>query len=161
MSIKLCTLNVKGLAGKNKRIQVFEWLKQNKVNSSFLQELHCTTENYNLWQNEWKDYLFLSGNTSNSLGIGNLCNNLPCKSFEHHDIITGRLQTLRFTIQETSYYLINVYGYTQDDTSLFNTLNTIIMENNDNTFIIGGEFNTIVNPLLDKKNGNLNAHKQD
>ena len=160
MSIKLCTLNVKGLAGKNKRIQVFEWLKQNKFNLCFLQELHCTSENYNLWQNEWKDYLFLSGNKSNSLGIGILCNNLPCNSFEHHDIIPGRLQTLRFTIQETSYYLINVYGYNQDDTSLFNTLNTIIMENNDNTFIIGGDFNTIVNPLLDKKNGNLNAHKQ-
>jgi len=28
------------------------------------------------------------------------------------------------------------------------------------TFIIGGDVNTLVNPLLDKKNGNLNAHKQ-
>ena len=58
------------------------------------------------------------------------------------------------------YYVINVYGYNQDDTSLFNTLNTIIMENNNNTFIIGGDFNTKVNLLLDKKNGNLHAHKQ-
>jgi len=51
-----------------------------------------------------------------------------------------------------------VYGYYHDDTSLLNAINTIILENIDNTFIIGGDFNTIVNPLIDKKNGN--AHKQ-
>jgi len=51
MSIKLCTLNVRGLAGKQKRLQVFEWLKlikQNKFNLCFLQELHCTKENYDI-----------------------------------------------------------------------------------------------------------------
>ena len=160
MSIKICTLNVKGLAGKQKRLQMFEWLKQNKFNLCFLQELHCTNENYNLWRNEWKDDLFLSGNKSNSLGIGILCNNLPCNSFEHIDIIPGRLQSLRFTIQDHSFYLINIYGYNHDDVSQLNTINKTIMENNENTFIIGGDFNTIVNPLLDKKNGNLNAHKQ-
>jgi len=46
------------------------------------------------------------------------------------------LQSLRFTIQEHNYYLINVYGYNHDDTSLPNTINTIILENFDKTFII-------------------------
>ena len=116
---------------------MFEWLKlikQNKFNLCFLQELHCTKENYDIWRNEWKYDLFVSGNKSNSLGIGILCNNLPCNSFEHNDIIPGQLQSLRSTIQEHNYYLINVYGYNHDDTSLLNTINTIILENFDNVY---------------------------
>jgi len=54
-------------------------------------------------------------------------------------------------MQNHSYFLINVYGYNHDNTSLLNTINTIILENNDNTFIFGGDFNTKVNPLFDKK----------
>ena len=159
MSLKLCTLNVKGIASKQKRLQVFEWLKQNKYNICLLQEVHCTINNHKQWSNEWKDDLFLSGNKSNSLGVGILCNGLPCQSFQHTDIIPGRLQSLRFTIEENSYHIINVYGHNTDDVTLFNTLNNILIDHNDDTFIIGGDFNTIVNPLRDKKNGNINAHK--
>ena len=87
---------------------MFEWLKLN-FNLCFLQELNCTKGNYDIWRNEWKDDIFLSGNKSNSLGIG-ICNNLACNSFEHNDIIPGRLHSLKFTIKEHNYYLINVYS---------------------------------------------------
>ena len=106
MYTKLCTLNVSGLAGKHKRIQVFEWLQQNKFNLCFLQELDCTKTSYNLWRNEWKYDLFLSGNNSKSLGIGILCNNLPCSYFEHNDIIPGRLQSLRLLFKTTVTFLL-------------------------------------------------------
>ena len=53
----------------------------------------------------------------------------------HNDIIPGRLQSLGITIQDHNYYLIDIYGYNHDDISLLNTINKIIIENNENTFI--------------------------
>ena len=94
MSLKLCTLNVKGIASKQKRLQVFEWLKQNKYNICLLQEAHCTINNHKQWSNEWKDNIFLRGDKSKSLGIGILFNGLQSQSFQHTYIIPGRLQSL-------------------------------------------------------------------
>ena len=43
---------------------------------------------------------------------------------------------------------------------MFESLNNFILQNGDNTFIIGGDFNTVLDINLDKKNGNKETHKK-
>ena len=54
-------------------------------------------------------------------------------------------------------------GQNKDDISLFNKLQLYMTENEDSFilyFIIGGDFNTVLNPEIDKLNGRQDTHKK-
>ena len=53
MDYKICTFNVNGLGEHKKRRQVFEWLKTNKYDICFLQELHCQDFLKDKWAQEF------------------------------------------------------------------------------------------------------------
>lgn len=158
--IKFCTFNVKGLGDGNKRRQVFEWLKANNYGIALLQELHCENLSYEKWQKEWGGKCFFSGNTRNSSGVGILLN--PKHNFEvneHKIIIEGRLQALSLTLEERTFTVINQYAPNDGKIDFLNTLETYLIENNDKSLFIGGDFNLVLNDVLDKKGGNQNANK--
>ena len=52
-----------------------------------------------------------------------------------------------------------MYGPNTDSVNYFEILEKYLKENEDNTFIIGGDFNTIIDTELDKKNGRIDTHK--
>ena len=161
MSIKICTFNVKGLGDYKKRSQIFEYLKSNNYAICFLQELHCEGKTYNLWQKQWGNDAFFSGSSKNSMGVGILLNsNFTYKVVEYKNIIDGRLQSLKLVINDKEYTFLNVYGPNNDNVDFFNTLEKYVIDNNSDTFIIGGDFNTVIDVTKDKKNGNLNNGKK-
>ena len=55
--------------------------------------------------------------------------------------------------------IINIYGPNNDDSAIFDTLNNFIINNEEKTFIIGGDYNTVIDPSIDKKNGKAETHK--
>ena len=63
----------------------------------------------------------------------------------------GQLHSLTVTI-------IIIYGPNTDDVSLFKKLDEYLGSNDEKTFIIGGDFNTILDVELDKKNGIKYTH---
>ena len=63
------------------------------------------------------------------------------------------------TINDKELVILNVYGPNTDDLVYFNTLETYLKENIDKNIIIGGDFNTVLNTELDKKNGRTDTHK--
>ncbi len=109
MDIKLCSFNVNGLGNQSKREKIFSWLKQNKFNICFLQELHCTPLSTDKWKREWGQDIYLSGNSSNSVGIGILINlNIAYETIYYSEIIPGRLQLLKLKIYGLILTFINV-----------------------------------------------------
>jgi len=101
MDIRICSFNVKGLASEIKRQQVFKWLN-NKFDICFLQETHFTNQKDN-WQKQWDGELFLSGNCSNSKGVGIIINSkLSYDVIEHIEPIVGRIQLLRIKMQNNT-----------------------------------------------------------
>ena len=68
--LNMCTFNVKGLVSRSKRLRIFEWLKQQHFNTCILQELHCKKENVTEWKTQWGGDVYLSGDSSNSRGVG-------------------------------------------------------------------------------------------
>ena len=54
-----------------------------------------------------------------------------------------------------------MYGPNCDDVRFFDILETFIANNDDKSFIIGGDFNVVLNPQIDKKNGRLDTNKRN
>ena len=79
---------------------------------------------------------------------------------KHTEIIVGRMQSLELNINDKHIMILNVYGPNNDDVHFFETLETFVRENEDKNIIIGGDFNTVLNPDIDKKNGNIDTHKK-
>ena len=164
MSIKVCTFNVKGLNDSSKRKQLFHWLKLNKYSICLLQELHCQEHTYDIWKKEWGGEIFLSGNSSNSMGVGILVNLEFTFTFkEYTNIIEGRMHSIKLLFKEKEYIFLNVYA-PNNATENYNFLNKIeefVISNDSDTIIVGGDFNTVVDIDMDKKNGNLNNNKRN
>jgi len=159
METVILSMNVKGLGNKQKRNQVFEWLRNKKFALYLLQETHSTKSIVESWEREWKGQAYFSGTKSNSEGVAILINDtLPVKILNYKEIIPGRLQALTLEINEQSLTIINIYGPNKDDTLLFKTLAKFLQDTNEN-ILIGGDFNTVLDTNLDKKNGRADTHK--
>ena len=98
MSIKIACINVNGLQLNKKRNCIFEWLSSRKFDIICLQETHCTDENVNRWESEWKSIIggesLWNCGTSNSRGIGILVNRKnQCKLTNKYQDDCGRKNT--------------------------------------------------------------------
>ena len=151
MNLSICSYNVRGLGNKIKREQIFTWLKDNNYTICLLQETHSGTGTHDIWKSDWGNEAFFSGHSNNNEGIGTLLN--PNYSFtvrQHTHIVNGRLQALDLLIDDKEITIVNIYGPNNDDITLFNRLEDYMNENQEKTFIIGGDFNTVLNENLEK-----------
>ena len=160
MSTSICSFNVRGLGNKTKRDQLFHWLKQKSYSICLLQETHLTVKDENIWKTEWGGSCFFSGQRSNKAGISILLNpSLNYVITKHTEIIPGRVRALELVINDKEITILNVYGPNTDDINVFNDLLVYLNANNDKSFVIGGDFNTVININIDKKNGRQDTHK--
>ena len=160
MNLTICSYNVRGLGNKTKCELIFEWLKTNNFALCLLQETHSGEGTHSMWKNEWANDAFFCGESNNSDDIGILIN--PCFSYtiqNYKEIVTGRMQALELTINDKEITIINVYGPNNDNTNFYQILTEYIKENEEKTFIIGGDSNTVINEKIDKRNGRAYSHK--
>lgn len=161
MNLSICTYNVRGLGNKSKREQIFAWIKTNNISICMLQETHSGKGTHDIWKREWDSDAFFSGQNNNSEGVGILINqNFSYTIQNHTSIIDGRMQTLDIIINNKEITLINIYGPNSDNIIFYKTLEKYLRENEEKTFIIGGDFNTVLNETLDKRNGRIDTHRQ-
>ena len=160
-SFTLISLNVKGISNFKKRRTIFTWCRKRKADIIFLQETHSTVQTDTQWKNEWGAELHTSHGTSNSRGVAIMIKNgfdcTACRSF-------GKIHHSKSCYKEVSYVLINLYAPNKDKEIINFLKNLIIILRNDNldseeNFIMGGDFNCPLNPLVDKRGGILNQRK--
>ena len=53
-----------------------------------------------------------------------------------------------------------MYGPNNDEIRIFEKLEEYIKENEEKTIIIGGDFNTVLDETLDKRNGRTDTHRK-
>jgi len=100
--IKICTLNVKGLNYKDKRIKIFKWLDEKKNTLCLLQESHLTHSLAQTLKDEWDGDIYLSGQHTNKQGIAFLIKNNTGITVDNlSEIIIGRLASIDIKIHET------------------------------------------------------------
>ena len=160
MNVLICSYNVRGLGNDSKREQIYSWIKEKNIDICLLQVTHSSEETNNVWKQQWDSHAFFSGEKSNSEGTGILINSkFSCDIINYTDIITGRSQALDIKVNNKEITIINIYGPNKDDSAVFDKLENYIINNEEKTFIIGGDYNTVLDPNIDKKNGKTETHK--
>ena len=157
-TLTLHSFNTCGLSDKRKRRSIFQWLHNNHKGIVFLQETHTTAISEKYWMQDWKGEMYFSHGTCGSRGVAILIpKNL---SVDVKQIITdenGRYIILDVTIDDNSFILVNIYAPTKDklvEQKMFlSKIKTHLSNFIDCNIIIGGDFNTCLNPKLDKKGG--------
>ena len=120
--------NVKGLRRTNKRVKIFNYLKEKvKKGVLLLQETHSTNGDLEAWSNEMGYKILLNNGTSNSRGtlIG-ISKNFEYKILHYYDDKQGRLQLLALEHNDQKFLIVNIYNENieKDQVLLLKNLNT-------------------------------------
>uniref|UniRef100_A0A8C1GGZ9 DUF4806 domain-containing protein n=1 Tax=Cyprinus carpio TaxID=7962 RepID=A0A8C1GGZ9_CYPCA len=146
-TINFITWNVNGL--KQNRDQKFQELQNADI--VFLQETHIGTgdEHIKDYKDEW--YIFYTKYTSSSKGTAILVR--KSLDFEHlsdERDNCGTYVVLKCKLEGQLYTLVSVYNHHTDAKTLDN-LSSYLQSMTTGLLVIGGDFNTVLNPFIDKK----------
>ena len=154
--LKFRSLNVRGIQTMKKRDLLFHELSKYSNEIILLQETHSCAMDEKHYKNKWGPNVFFSHGETNSKGI---CTIIP-KIFSgvsnlHFSDLEGRLLIVKTTIEETDYYVCNVYfptsNHENDQINTLIQLNTQLVDLKGENLILGGDWNVILNDKLDKK----------
>ena len=160
--------NVKGLQGRDKRIKLFEYLK-NCISSNgfvFLQETHSSLNVEKKWADEFKGQLFFSHGKTNScvVAIGYV-GNKPCSLIIQIKDNHGRLLVLEVKIDSEILILINIYNANTESEQLstltqLNDMLINVKNVNNKNIILGEDFNMHFDSEMEAKGGKPVLKKQ-
>ena len=155
MSLKIVTLNVRGLKNRKKRKSVFQCLTDNQIDIALLQETYCTVKDKNTFSNDWDGKCYHSVSDSNhSRGVVTLLNKQFIKQTQYKLINTdadrnGRRILITFSLQNVAYNILNIYAPNQiaERDKFFTNTYKYIHDNALQNVIIGGDFNYATAPI--------------
>ena len=146
-SLKLVSLNVKGISNFHKRKTIYTWCRKKNADFSFLQETHSKEEVETQWKNEWGAEIIMSHGCSNSRGVAILIKK-GVDYTPHSKIIDplGRYIILKAEIKDKIYVLINIYAPNKDKDSFKFFADLLAKLKNENldeeeNSIVRGDFN--------------------
>ena len=156
----LVSLNTQGLRSPDCRKSALNFLRIHKYDIIFLQETHWTTDLQHAIQREWTGDIYFNNGTANSCGVAILFN--PRFNYTHTNTSqdsSGRVLAITIKIDDHYLQLVNLYAPNSDTDRLkfFSSLEPFFLSRYHN--VIGGDFNSIVNPMLDKQGGNLTSRQ--
>ena len=147
------SMNCKGLQDRQKRNDVFNWLRQKHADIYILQETHSDKDNFQDWRNEWGHNCFFSSHQTNSRGVAILFNSTF--SFQlHRDIIDnrGRYIILDLSIYSNRFSLVGIYAPNEDCPQFFKDIETQLEILGNDNILIGGDWNVVQDYTLDTLN---------
>ena len=155
-NLHICTANVKGLRDKQKRLRLYQWIKNQKCKIFFIQETHFNTSLENALTIE-SDHSYYSHGTTSSRGVAILINNkLDYKLIDEHKDLEGRIIMINIEFENIIYSLINIYApnIESERNSFYKKLNDFLNKNAIGTIILGGDMNDALKNV-DRKSSNI------
>ena len=153
----ICCLNVRGLTNKQKRIDVFEWLKQKQHSIYLLQEFHGHKHLTDEYLREWGYKGIFNFHTSDSRGVAILfLNNFDFTLHDQKVNDEGNLIVVDITIETHRLTLVNLYGPNKDDPPFYNAMRQIIDGFDNASIIMGGDWNMVMDYEKDTHGYNRN-----
>lgn len=151
---KIGTLNLNGARDGQKRMCLFEFIKQKHIDVAFVQESHSDLNNEVDWKKEWDGEICLSHMSSNSGGVAILFSkkSLPI-SCDIEEIVKGRCLKVKANFENTTMTFLNIYAPTKGDERIafFDTISVVMKDlSSEELFVLGGDFNCTENDKLDR-----------
>ena len=144
-TIKIGSMNVRGLSNGSKRIDVFNWLKSKKFSIYCLQDIHVGQKYESSFVRDWGYEVILSFFSSESRGVAVLfmpgldykVQNIPRDEF-------GNLLIIDLELCGTPTVLVVLYGPNKDQPSFYSKLRDYLSEKDNKPIIICGDWNLVL-----------------
>ena len=154
-TISVSSANVRGLGLHStfKATDVLNYYKDRKFDIVCLQDTHWTKKDETKIKNIWGGNCLINGKKTNARGVAILFSNnfeYEIKNTEMDD--DGNMISVDMTLHSLKIKIINIYGPNQDNPTFYKQLNNCINKNPQDYLIICGDFNLVINPLLDSDN---------
>jgi exonuclease III len=160
-SLKIASMNVRGLRDAEKRSDLFDWLRNKNFSLYLLQESHSTKDIEHTWESEWGFKILFSHGTSNSRGACILINNNFSYTLERCIVDDdGRYVIVALNVDGKNIIICNIYGPNKDQPTFFQNLFNALGSLPDYPMIIGGDFNVVQDTSLDKQGGRAETNKR-
>lgn len=131
-----------------------------KANIIFLQETHLVEKDINIVKNRWPGQVHSAFFSSHARGVIILIHkSIPFQLKSKYIDSSGRYIILNGTIVSTPVNLICVYAPDGDDPSFYENV-FLSISSYSGQYIIGGYFNCVLDPTLDRSTGVDTAHQQ-
>lgn len=126
-----------------------------------LQETHLNATEPNKLRQKWVRQVFSSPGFKGSRGVSILISKkLPFKfSSMHHDY-EGRYVFISGYLQNEKLTLVNLYAPNTQQALFFASLCPVVSQFMEGPLIIGGDFNSVCDPTLDRSSSHLPSDKQ-
>lgn len=152
-NLKIVTMNCRGLAGRQKRRDVFNFFKNSDVDIICLQDIHCSEKSRRYFSMLWRGQALFSCFTSNSRGVCLLFRkSLKINVLSEHRDQSGNIIAAFFQYGHESYHIINIYGPNTDSPQFFADIDKLLCENDANHTIVCGDFNLVLDQQWDTLN---------
>ena len=151
--INICSLNCQGLGDTRKRRDVLQYLRNKHFSIICLQDTHFTKNIEKIISNEWGYKAFYNSYNSKSRGVAIFFRN--DFEFEVHSTFkdnSGNLLILDIEIDKQRITFVNLYGPNIDDPSFYDNLRNRVITFGNNNVIIVGDWNLLLNPVVDGTN---------
>ena len=159
-SIGFNSFNCRGLREIKKRKSIFNWLASKYEGISLLQETHSSIDDEVTWGKDWGGKILFSHGSTSSRGVAVLIPNKLMSKVNISDVISdenGRILVLNCKIEQNPLLIVNIYAPTKDNQSLqlgfLDKVKQLITNEDNHNILIGGDFNTYLDLVLDKKGG--------
>ena len=161
MLLNIACFNVNGLRQNLKRKSIFYYLKNKKLGIILLQETHSSIGEETLWQYEWGGKIIFAHGNSNSKGTAILIRqSFACEVKTTYANSTGGFLQIESEINDKNFTIFNVYASNKDDPNFFDTYFTKVNNFSNANLILGGDWNLVLNVLLDKDGGPPHANRK-
>ncbi len=161
MSLNIISHNVRGLNIAMKRKSIFNFLRRKKCHVVLLQETHASAKHEKLWGMKWGGEAFWAHGTSSSRGVAILIDkNLSYSVSGTRVDQEGRYLMVEITINATPIVIVNVYAPNKDDPEFFINLFAVLDSFSDASIIIGGDFNLVLDNVLDQNGSKKHRNRK-
>ena len=130
-SLKLVSLNVRGLGDFKKRKMIFLWAKRQKADILLLQETHSTNNLEQQWKNEWGGEIIFSHGTNRARGVAILIRQgLEVEQMNMFIDCYGRFIFMQAEINGIKVQIVNTYAPTaeRDITNFLRSLRNKLLD---------------------------------
>ena len=155
-SCKIISLNYRGLrSSKDKRLAIFRYIGK-KPDIVFLQETNSRKNDRALWEKAVGHEMFLNHSKTQDAGTGIIVMSNQITIDNHMILLEGRAHVLIATIKGYKIACINIYALNQDISRkdffelITNKIQALVKVD---YMVLGGEFNPIQDPVLDREGG--------
>ncbi len=158
-TLNILSLNVNGLNSAVKRTRVLEYLHRKSISCALIQETHLKQSDVARFQNKYYKLIAFSCAQNKTKGVLILVNRKLNLTIEHlGSDEKGRFVFIRCKIYNNRLALVSIYGPSETDSAFLTQISKTLLEEIDCPLVVGGDFNAVINPALDKSQSDTTSN---